>query len=114
MLENNAVASLAEVDNHKPDYLNAIGERTAAFEPLDKLVRRVLRVAETLDLNETALKELVRRIHGSRAVPKKTTTNSNDPNTDPANEHKYVRGALGQESNEYKMIQKLEFKKTKV
>ncbi|MDR1962467.1 MAG: hypothetical protein LBQ50_01660, partial [Planctomycetaceae bacterium] len=33
MLENNAVASLAEVDNHKPDYLNAIGERTAAFEP---------------------------------------------------------------------------------
>jgi hypothetical protein len=206
MLENNAVASLAEVDNHKPDYLNAIGERTAAFEPLDKLVTRVLRVAETLDLNETALKalkELVRRIHGTRAVPKKTTTNSNDPNTDPANEHKYVsvsersftqriehfaqiiallraepkyapyeqdltcnalelfhnkmvttnqaaeiasyplgtarnhrnqilyadttglvdvahdvkkyvRGALGQDSNEYKMIQKLEFKKTKV
>ncbi|MDR0729277.1 MAG: hypothetical protein LBF19_04035 [Prevotellaceae bacterium] len=83
-----AAQALEHVDELNPPWLNAVDARILAFEPLDKQITRVLFVAETIPLNATALKalkELVRKIHGTRAKPKVLFTPAEDPNntTDP-------------------------------
>jgi hypothetical protein len=65
-----AVQSVENLDRQVPLWLRAVNARVVAFEPLNKLVTRVLFYAEAIPLNPATLrtlKDMVRKIHGSRA-----------------------------------------------
>jgi hypothetical protein len=73
-LHTKATNAVATLDGLNPPLLNAIGARQVAFEPLEKRATRILFVVQTIPLNATvikAVKELVRKIHGGRATPKR-------------------------------------------
>ncbi|MDR3194103.1 MAG: hypothetical protein LBT76_02270 [Tannerella sp.] len=55
-------------------YLTGISNREAAFEAVKKILSRIYKTAEILSLNPSALKaikELIRKLRGERAVAKK-------------------------------------------
>jgi hypothetical protein len=79
-----AVAALKGVDTTNPDYIAAVSDRNEAFAPLGKLATRIHYFVETLHVDEptlNAIRELVRKLHGRRAVAKKDV---------PQEVHKYI------------------------
>ncbi|MDR1681339.1 MAG: hypothetical protein LBS12_06115 [Prevotellaceae bacterium] len=73
-LHTKATNAVATLEGLNPPLLNAIDARQVAFEPLEKRATRILFVVQTIPLNATvikAVKELVRKIHGGRATPKR-------------------------------------------
>jgi hypothetical protein len=74
-LSGYAKKALESVNAALPDYSNAVAAREAAFAPLSKLVTRVLNALKATDttsqIDENA-KTIVRKIQGTRAVPKLT------------------------------------------
>jgi hypothetical protein len=84
-------ASLILLSEAQPPYLQAISRREAAFDNVAKLASRALTMAETLHLSPTtikALKELVRKLYGRRATPKKVIPLTDAETTEP--EHKTI------------------------
>jgi hypothetical protein len=76
-----AETSLADLNAANAPYLQAISRREIAFTDIPQLTSRALKIAETMHLNPTtikALKELVRKLYGRRAVPKKALPLVND------------------------------------
>ena len=77
-----------------PPYLHAVSRREAAFDGVDRLASRALAMAETLRLDAAsirALKELVRKLYGRRAVPKKSPATSGEPNPETTRrEHRTI------------------------
>ncbi len=70
----NAKASLASINSLLPAYNVAIGQRESAFEPLSKLITRVVNACEASDITKqvvTDIKTITRKLQGKRATPKK-------------------------------------------
>ena len=87
-----ADAALISLNGANPPFLQAVSRREAAFAGVPQLASRALAIAETLHLDATtikALKELVRKLYGRRATPKKIVPEN--PDTEVAEkEHKYI------------------------
>jgi len=67
--------ALAAVNLALPPYTNAVAARESAFEPLGKLVTRLINALQATDATKQVVdsaKTLGRKIHGKRATPKKT------------------------------------------
>jgi hypothetical protein len=78
-----AKTALANINSILPPYNNAIGEREAAFEPLSKLITRVVNATEATDLTKQAkeeVKTIARKLQGKRATPKKEEVAPNPEN----------------------------------
>ena len=87
-----AVASLETVNVANPPFLQALSRREIAFDGIPKLASRALAIAETLHLDPAtinALKELVRKLYGRRAAPKKVVPQNPDAEV-TGKEHKYI------------------------
>ena len=72
-----AKASLASINNLLPAYNVAIGQREAAFEPLSKLITRVVNASEATDITKQVkadIKTIARKLQGKRATPKTEET----------------------------------------
>jgi hypothetical protein len=72
---NGAKTSFDVLNTANAPYLIAISNRKMAFTPINKLLSRIIKIAEILSVNQTslkAMKELVRKLRGSRAVAKKS------------------------------------------
>jgi hypothetical protein len=86
-----AVQALGQLDEKVPPWIRAVNARAAAFEPLGALVSRVLAYAEAVPLNPstlTVLKELVRKIHGTRAKAKELEVPADPETGEPT--HRYI------------------------
>ena len=87
-----ADASLITLSGATPPFLQAVSRREVAFAGVPQLASRALAIAETLHLDATtlkALKELVRKLYGRRATPKKIVPEN--PGAEVAEkEHKYI------------------------
>ncbi|MDR1680900.1 MAG: hypothetical protein LBS12_03860 [Prevotellaceae bacterium] len=82
----NAEDAVEDVEQCLATSINAINDRRQAFLPLNKTVTRVLYVAQIIPLNASvvkAIKELVRKIHGGRAVPKRLFMSAPDFSLQP-------------------------------
>ena len=91
-IKTSAAAALETVNLDNPPYLKALSRREAAFDGIPKLASRALAIAETLHLDPAtinALKELVRKLYGRRAAPKKVIP-ENPGGEATGEEHKYV------------------------
>ena len=78
-----AKASLANINNLLPASNVAIGQREAAFEPLSKLITRVVNASEATDITKQVqddIKTIARKLQGKRATPKKDATLPNPEN----------------------------------
>ncbi|MEI6141916.1 MAG: hypothetical protein WCP85_21775 [Mariniphaga sp.] len=74
-LSTSAKSAIDEVNFARPNYGNAVAAREAAFEPLDKLVTRVMSAVIATDTTtqvDDHVRSLVLKIHGTRINPKKT------------------------------------------
>ena len=74
-LSTNAKAAINTVSTVEPAYKNAVAAREAGFEPLSKLITRVMNALKATDTTEQvdeSAKTLVRKIQGVRATAKKT------------------------------------------
>ncbi len=74
-LATNAKNVVSVVNSSLPAYKNAVNAREEAFEPLSKLITRVLNALKATDASEQVIndaKTLARKIQGTRAVAKKT------------------------------------------
>ena len=74
-LSLSAKNAIDEVNFARPNYGNAVAARESAFEPLDKLVTRVLNAVIATDTTtqvDDHVRSLVLKIHGTRITPKKT------------------------------------------
>ncbi|MDR2361505.1 MAG: hypothetical protein LBD91_02120 [Prevotellaceae bacterium] len=93
-IKQSATNALAQLAAANPPYLQAIGRREAAFTNLASTASRALKIAEILHLDVAtirALKELVRKLYGRRAVPKKITQPNHNANTETTEqEHRYI------------------------
>ena len=70
-----AMSAMDAVNAAMPAYSNAVSAREAAFEPLNKLITRVMNAVKASDISpqvEESVKSLVRKIQGTRATAKKT------------------------------------------
>jgi hypothetical protein len=70
-----AKTSFEALNTANPPYLIAISNRESAFSQITKLLSRIVKAAEILSVNPAsmkALKELVRKLRGGRAVAKKS------------------------------------------
>ncbi|MDR0732837.1 MAG: hypothetical protein LBF08_02070 [Dysgonamonadaceae bacterium] len=75
LISQNSAATMEAVNAATPPYLQAVSRREQAFANIPSLASRALQIAETLHIDAAslnALKELVRKLHGRRATPKKT------------------------------------------
>jgi len=71
----NAKNAINVVDGMVPAYKNAVAERKVAFEPLSKLITRVLNAVIAIDTAPQVVENVrffTRKIQGKRAVAKKT------------------------------------------
>ena len=71
----NAKNSLSVVNLVMPAYTNTVAAREAAFEPLSKLVTRLMNALKATDSTKQVIdsaQTLGRKLHGRRASPKKT------------------------------------------
>jgi hypothetical protein len=74
-LSTSAKNAISAVNTALPAYSNAVAAREVAFEPLNKLITRVmnaLKATDTTDQVVESVKTLVRKIQGTRATAKKT------------------------------------------
>ena len=74
-ISNNAKNAITVVNVALPAYSNSVAAREAAFEPLSKLVTRImnaLKATDTTIQEDESARTLVRKIQGTRATPKKT------------------------------------------
>jgi len=74
-LSTNAKNAITAVNIALPAYTNAIAAREVAFVPLSKLVTRIMNALKATDTTtqvDDSARTLVRKIQGTRAVPKKT------------------------------------------
>lgn len=74
-LSTSAKASINAVNAALPAYSNAVAARETGFEPLSKLITRVMNALKATDTTEQvdeSARTLVRKIQGSRATAKKT------------------------------------------
>jgi hypothetical protein len=74
-LSANAKNAINLVNVALPAYSNAVAAREVAFDPLNKLITRVinaLKATDTTDQVDENAKTLARKIQGSRATPKMT------------------------------------------
>jgi hypothetical protein len=89
-----AGAALAGLSAANPPYLQTVSRRETAFDNIAQLAARALHIAETLHLDQAtinALRELVRKLYGRRAKPKKIIPLADDPNAEQtAPEHRYI------------------------
>ena len=84
---SDALKSLAAVNTNLPPWTNAINAREIVFNPLSKLITRVLNAVEASDVSKQVIgdvKSIARKLQGKRASAKKTTV-VNNPAT-PENE----------------------------
>ena len=75
LVASNAKNSLSAVNLALPPYTNAVAARETAFEPLGKLVTRIINALIATDATKPVVdsaKALGRKLHGIRATPKKT------------------------------------------
>ena len=82
-----AKASLSNINNLLPAFNVAIGQREAAYEPLSKLITRVVNASEATDISKQVqddIKTIARKLQGKRATQKKEETPPNPEN--PAEE----------------------------
>ena len=87
-----ADAALLSLNGANPPFLQAVSRRETAFTGMPQLASRALAIAETLHLDATtlkALKELVRKLYGRRAAPKKIVPENPDTEV-TEKEHKYI------------------------
>ena len=71
------------VSDRTPAWTTAVDARQSLFEPLDKLITRVLNAVKTSDVSEKLVEDAesyTRKIHGTRATPKHPVV-LDDPNT---------------------------------
>lgn len=90
-LSTSAKNALNAVNSALPAYNNAVAARETAFGPLDKLVTRALDALKATDTTSNVddnAQTLVRKIHGTKAKPKKTE------------EEKAAEKAVGKETKE--------------
>jgi tetratricopeptide (TPR) repeat protein len=92
-----AEASLNGINAANPPFLQAVNRRETAFVGIPQLASRALHLAETLHLDAVAikaLKELVRKLYGRRATPKKEAPAPEGPDAeeteDTEQKHKYI------------------------
>jgi len=81
-LHTEAVSKLAAVNSAQTPWSNTISAREIVFEPLSKLITRIVNSLETSDVPKQVVdnaKTIARKIQGKRATPKNTTAP-----TDPA------------------------------
>jgi len=81
---SDAKTAISNVDIALPPWINAVNARELAFDPLSKLVTRVINALAASDVDDLIVKDartIVRKIWGKRAKPKK----KDDPKT-PADE----------------------------
>jgi hypothetical protein len=74
-VSTNARNALSAVNLALPPYTNAVAARESAFEPVGKLVTRIVNALIATDASKkviASVKSLGRKIHGIRATPKKT------------------------------------------
>jgi hypothetical protein len=74
-LSTSAKSAINAVNTTLPAYNNAVAAREAAFEPLSKLITRVMNALKATDTTEQvdeSAKTLARKIQGTRATAKKT------------------------------------------
>ena len=74
-LSTSAKAAINAVNAALPAYSNAVAARETGFEPLSKLITRVMNALKATDTTEQvdeSARTLVRKIQGSRATAKKT------------------------------------------
>jgi hypothetical protein len=87
-----ADAALTSLSGANPPFLQAVSRREVAFTGVPQLASRALAIAETLHLDPAtinALKELVRKLYGRRATPKKIVPEN--PGAEVTEkEHKYI------------------------
>ncbi len=75
LVSNNANNAIAAVNLALPPYTNAVAAREAVFEPLSKLVTRLMNALIATDATKQVVdsaKSLGRKLQGVRANPKKT------------------------------------------
>ncbi len=75
LVASHAKDALAAVNLALPPHTNAVAARESAFEPLGKLVTRLMNALIATDATKPVVdsaKTLGRKIHGIRATPKKT------------------------------------------
>ena len=85
--QTDAITALAAVNTNIPASTNAINEREIVFNPLNKLITRVLNAVAASDVSKQVIddvKTIARKLQGKRATPKIPTI-IDDPTT-PANE----------------------------
>ena len=81
-LHTEAVSKLAAVNSTQTPWSNTVSAREIVFEPLSKLITRIVNSLETSDVPKQVVdnaKTIARKIQGKRATPKNTTAP-----TDPA------------------------------
>jgi hypothetical protein len=85
--QTEAVTALASVNTKLSAWTNAVNDREIAFNPLSKLVTRIVNAVAASDVSKQVLddvKTIARKLQGRRASPKKDPT-PDDPTT-PENE----------------------------
>ena len=85
--QTDAITALAAVNTNIPASTNAINQREIVFNPLNKLITRVLNAVAASDVSKQVIddvKTITRKLQGKRATPKIPTI-IDDPTT-PANE----------------------------
>ena len=85
--QTDAITALAAVNTNIPASTNAINQREILFNPLNKLITRVLNAVAASDVSKQVIddvKTIARKLQGKRATPKIPTI-IDDPTT-PANE----------------------------
>ena len=75
LVASNIKGALSTVNLVLPPHTNAVAARDVAFEPLSKLVTRLMNAVQATDAPKQVVdsaKSLGRKLHGKRATPKKT------------------------------------------
>lgn len=78
--QTDAVTALSKVNTNLPPWTNAINARQLVFEPLSKLITRVVNAVAASDVPKQVVadvKAIARKIQGSRASEKKPTVPDN-------------------------------------
>ncbi|MDR2362588.1 MAG: hypothetical protein LBD91_07665 [Prevotellaceae bacterium] len=92
-IKQNSLDAISAVNMAIPPYLQAISRRENAFTGIPQLASRVLLLAETLNIDKAttnAVKELVRKLYGRRATPKRNTETPTEGENTPIQEHKNI------------------------
>ena len=77
---NDAINGLAAVNTNIPPWTNAVNAREIVFNPLSKLITRVVNAVEASDVTKQIVadvKTIARKLQGKRASPKKATVVDN-------------------------------------